>query len=156
MTIHRDVQHSPYSSRQIYDLVADVQRYPQFLPWCRAARILRRESDTVFLAELVIAYKALSERYTSRVVLEPAEDANAEHRIHVKMTDGPFHHLTNEWRFLPKEGGGTRIEFELDFAFRSKILEGLLGKFFGVAAGKMAEAFAKRADALYGASQVLK
>lgn len=154
MTTHRDIQHSPYSPRQIFDLVADVQRYPEFLPWCRAARILRREGEHVFYAELVIAYKAFSERYTSRVELVPAEDAQAEHVIHVKMTEGPFHHLTNEWRFVPEGQGGTRIEFTLDFAFRSALLDKLLGAFFGVAAGKMAEAFKQRANVLYTKTSV--
>lgn len=149
MPLHTDTQHSPYSPRQIFDLVADVQRYPEFLPWCRAARILRRESENVFYAELVIAYKSFSERYTSRVELVPGVADDAEHAIHVKMTEGPFHHLTNEWRLVPDGKGGTRIEFTLDFAFRSLILDKLIGAFFGVAAGRMAEAFTKRADDLY-------
>lgn len=147
---HHDVQYSPYSPRQIFDLVADVPRYPEFLPWCRAARILKRQSDTVFLAELVIAYKNLSERYTSRVELVPADTGDGEHAIHVEMTEGPFHHLTNEWRFTVMPEGGTKIDFVLDFSFRSKILEGLLGRFFGAVTGRMAEAFKKRADDLYG------
>lgn len=147
---HHDVQYSSYSPRQIFELVADVPSYPQFLPWCRAARILSRESDTAFTAEMVIAYKHLSERYTSRVVLEPAETENGEHAIHVEMTEGPFHHLTNEWRFTVMPEGGTKIDFTLDFAFRSKLLDGLLGKFFGTVTGRMAEAFKKRADELYG------
>lgn len=149
MTTHRDIQYSPYSPRQIFDLVADVPRYPQFLPWCRAARILRREGENVFYAELVIAYKAFSERYTSRVELVAGADDCAEHAIHVRMTEGPFSRLTNEWRFVPDGKGGTRIEFALDFAFRSPILDKLIGGFFGVAAGKMGEAFKKRADELY-------
>lgn len=151
MTHHHDVQYSPYSPRQIFDLVADVPSYPQFLPWCRAARILRRDSDMVFYAELVIAYKHLSERYTSRVELVPAEDENGIHIIHVKMTEGPFDHLTNEWRISPTPEGSTQIDFILDFAFKSKILDTLLGKFFATVTGRMAEAFKKRADELYGA-----
>lgn len=149
MPIHHDTQYSLYSPRQIFDLVADVAHYPQFLPWCRAARILKRESEHMFLAELVIAYKSFSEKYTSRVELVPAEREDQVHAIHVKMTEGPFHHLTNEWRFIPKDGG-TQIEFELDFAFRSKILDNLLGRFFAHAAGKMAQAFNERAHDLYG------
>lgn len=150
MTSHHDIQHSPYAPEQIYELVADVPNYPQFLPWCRAARILSRESDTVFLAELVIAYKHLSERYTSRVELAPAGKGEDTYAIHVKMTEGPFHHLTNEWRFSPEGEGGCKIDFILDFAFKSRILESLLGKFFATVSGRMAEAFKKRADELYG------
>lgn len=152
MTHHHDIQYSPYMPRQIYDLVADVKRYPEFLPWCRAARILNRESERVFLAELVIAYKHLSERYTSRVTLVPAEHDRGTFAIHVEMTEGPFHHLTNEWHIAPTPEGGTKIDFILDFAFKSKILDTLLGKFFATATGRMAEAFKNRADELYGTS----
>lgn len=150
MTHHHDVQFSPYMPRQIFDLVADVPNYPQFLPWCRAARILKRESDHVFYAELVIAYKHLSERYTSRVELVPAKQGEDVYAIHVKMTEGPFDHLTNEWQFTPTPEGGCQIDFDLDFAFKSKILDTLLGKFFATVTGRMAEAFKKRADELYG------
>lgn len=150
MTHHHDVQYSPYTPRQIFDLVADVPNYPQFLPWCRAARILERKNDHVFLAELVIAYKHLSERYTSRVELVPAEQGRDVYAIQVQMTEGPFHHLRNDWRFTPTPEGGCQIDFELDFAFKSKILDTLLGKFFATVTGRMAEAFKKRADELYG------
>lgn len=147
--LHKDVQFSPYSPRQLFNLVADVPRYPEFLPWCRAARILERESDTVFHAELVIAYKSFSERYTSRVELVPGEGEGDIHAIHVVMTEGPFHHLTNEWVFTETPPQGTRIDFTLDFQFRNALLGSLLGRFFGAAAGRMAEAFKKRADELY-------
>jgi coenzyme Q-binding protein COQ10 len=150
MTHHHDTQHSPYTPRQIFELVADVPSYPQFLPWCRAARILKRESENVFLAELVIAYKHFSERYTSRVELCPGDSPTDTHAIHVTMTEGPFHHLTNEWQFIEEGQGGTCIEFDLDFAFKSKLMDALLGKFFTVATGRMGEAFKKRADELYG------
>lgn len=150
MPHYRDIQHSSYTPSQLFDLVADVEKYPEFLPWCRAARILSRENGKVFLAELVIAYKQFSERYTSRVELYPGESDTSEQRIHVTMVRGPFHHLTNDWRFVLNGQGGTDIHFDLDFAFRSKILDALLGKFFSAAASKMAESFKKRADALYG------
>lgn len=150
MTHHHDIQYSPYTPKQIFDLVADVPSYPQFLPWCRAARILKRMDDHTFLAELVIAYKHMSERYTSRVELLPATTEQGEYAIMVEMTEGPFHHLTNEWRLKPMPEGGTQIDFILDFAFKSKILDSLLGKFFAAVTGRMAEAFKKRADALYG------
>ena len=145
-----DTQHSPYSPRQVYDLVADVKRYPEFLPWCRAARILEWPEPNIFLAELVIAYKQFRESYTSRVELLPGMTENDLHVINVRMVQGPFHHLTNGWKFLPEAGGGTQIEFELDFAFRSSLLEKMIGGFFGRAAGKMGEAFKQRADQLYG------
>lgn len=144
---HSEIQESPYAPKQIFDLVADVARYPEFLPWCRAARILSRESDRIFYAELVIAYKHLTERYTSRVTLGQEGEV---YTIHVEMTEGPFHHLTNQWRMVPDGKGGTHIHFALDFAFRSKLLDSLLGGFFAKASSKMAEAFKERADKLYG------
>ena len=152
MTQHTDIQHSPFTPRQIYDLVADVARYPEFIPWCRAARILKRESDRVFYAELVIAYKGFTERYTSRVELEPGDSDTDTHAIHVAMTEGPFSHLTNEWRLVPALQGGTTIHFALDFAFNSRLLDSLMGAFFAKAAAKMAEAFTERARKLYQAS----
>ncbi|MCH2546080.1 MAG: type II toxin-antitoxin system RatA family toxin [Alphaproteobacteria bacterium] len=153
MTHHHDVQYSPYTPQQIFDLVADVPNYPHFLPWCRAARILEKEDNNTFLAELVIAYKHMSERYTSRVKLCPADSEMGEHSIYVEMTQGPFHHLTNTWHLTATEEGGTKIDFILDFAFKSKILDSLLGKFFATVTGRMAEAFKKRADELYGTPQ---
>lgn len=149
---HHDIQHSPYTPRQIYSLVADVAKYPEFIPWCKAARILSRESDRVFYAELVIGYKGFTERYTSRVELEPGALEHDVHAIHVRMTEGPFHHLTNEWRLQASPTGGADIHFSLDFAFNSKMLDSILGGFFAKAASKMGEAFKARADALYGAS----
>lgn len=150
MPHYSDTQHSNYTPRQIFELVADVPRYPQFIPWCRAARVLERESEHVFYAELVVAYKAFSERYTSRVELVPGKEPGDLHAIFVKMTEGPFQHLTNEWQFVPSVQGGTDIHFELDFEFRSKFLGSLINAFFAKAVSHMAAAFKKRADELYG------
>ncbi len=141
MPTHHDTQHSPYSPAQIFALVADVERYPEFLPWCRAARILER-GEQYFVAELVICFKHICEQYTSRVQLFPHE------RIEVIMLKGPFHHLTNRWDFYG-EDSGTRIEFLLDFAFKSKLLDKLIGGLFTRASEKMSEAFMARADTLY-------
>ncbi|MDE3037408.1 MAG: type II toxin-antitoxin system RatA family toxin [Pseudomonadota bacterium] len=142
MTSHTEQQISPYSPQQLFDLVADVERYPEFLPWCRAARVLEHK-DGEILAELVISFAHLTERYTSRVTLSPPDAIDAA------MIKGPFTHLENRWRFTP-EGGGTRIDFFLDFRFRSKLLEKLIGGLFGKAAAKMTGAFKTRADELYG------
>lgn len=144
MPLHREQIVLPYTQHQLFSLVADVARYPEFLPWCSAARILERGQEE-FLAELAISYKHLSESYTSRVRLIPEE------AIDVVMVKGPFEHLTNSWRFCRAEGG-TRIDFELDFAFRSKLLERMLGGFFTRATEKMVGAFTERAEALYGPS----
>ncbi|MDG1287064.1 MAG: type II toxin-antitoxin system RatA family toxin [Rickettsiales bacterium] len=131
-----------YSAQQIFDLVADVASYPQFLPWCKGARILKKESDTVFLVELIIGFKGLTERYSSRVTLAPNDTIKAE------MVDGPFHHLINDWRFIEK-AEGCQIELELDFQFKSKLLEGMIGGLFSKASEKMVSAFRARARELY-------
>lgn len=141
MPTHHDTQHSPYSPAQIFALVADVEHYPEFLPWCRAARVLER-GEQYFVAELVICFKHICEQYTSRVELTPHQ------RIDVTMLKGPFHHLSNRWEFIA-EDAGTRIEFFLDFAFKSKLLDRLIGGLFSRATEKMSEAFMTRADALY-------
>lgn len=133
---------------QLYTLVAEVEKYPEFLPWCRAARILER-GENEMMAELIISFNHLTERYTSHVVLTPpTEDGAAS--IEVTMTKGPFEHLVNRWRFIPLPSGGTQIDFHLDFKFRSKLLEKLIGTVFTRATEKMVTAFKQRADVLYG------
>lgn len=142
MPAHKDSQHLAYMPQQMFDMVADVARYPEFIPWVKAARIMKREGNE-FLAELVISYSGLSESYTSRVIAIPHES------IEVEMVKGPFEYLTNSWRFTP-EGSGTRIDFSVDFKFKSRLLEGLMGGFFTRATAKMVDAFRARAAALYG------
>lgn len=142
MIRHREQQFSPYSAEQLFALVADVEKYPAFLPWCRAARILEN-SESEFLAELVISFAHLSESYISRVKLSPNRE------ISVNMVHGPFEYLHNEWLFTATDNG-TMIDFEIDFKFRSRILEKLIGPLFQKANAKMVAAFKKRADELYG------
>lgn len=143
MPAHTERQLSPYSPQQLFDLVADIERYPEFLPWCRAARVLERKEGEL-LGELVISFGHLSERYTSRVVLQRPG------AIDVTMVKGPFEYLVNRWRFTPLEEQGTQIDFFLDFKFRSRLLEKLIGGLFGKATAKMVGAFRQRAEALYG------
>ncbi len=138
----------PYSPAQIFALVADIEQYPEFLPWCRAARVVRREGDGAFLGELIISFSHLTERYTSRVVpVPPAGDAAGS--IEVSLVDGPFKTLANHWRFVPKDGG-CEIQLELEFEFKSKLLDRLIGSMFERATTKMVGAFTARAEALYG------
>lgn len=146
MPAHSEIRHSPYSPRQIYDLVLAVERYPEFIPWCRAARIMERNGPQ-FLAELVISFRHLTERYTSHVSGHTEGDAP---EIHVSLVSGPFEYLTNHWRFIATADGGTDIHFHVDFRFRSRILEKLIGSLFARATEKMTQAFLDRADALYG------
>ncbi|MGE0755331.1 MAG: type II toxin-antitoxin system RatA family toxin [Alphaproteobacteria bacterium] len=152
MPTHTETQVLPYTPQQMFDLVADVERYPEFLPWCRAARILHREPGGM-LAELVISFKHLTERYTSRVALNPPSETNRSGVIDVHMTHGPFEYLENRWRFMPRPDGGTQIEFFLDFKFRSRILEMLIGAVYSKATQKMVSAFQQRAAVLYGKVQ---
>jgi coenzyme Q-binding protein COQ10 len=128
----------------MFDLVADVQRYPEFLPWCLAARIRERREDTL-LADLVIGFKMVRERFTSRVHLD-----RPGRTINVAYADGPFKHMANHWRFEPQADGGCLIDFYVDFEFRSMLLQKLIGVLFNEAVRRMVSAFEGRAKQLYG------
>lgn len=147
MPAHLETKLLPYKTSQIYQLVADIEKYPEFLPWCRAARILERV-ERIVIAELVICYKGMCEQYTSRVLLTPPADAHSPAAIDVSLVKGPFSHLTNNWKFIPA-GEATKVEFDIDFAFRTKLLEKLMSGFFNRATHKMVEAFTERANNLY-------
>ena len=136
----------PYTPQQLFAVVVDIEQYPQFLPWCRGARIVSREAHGVFLGELVVSFSHITERYTSRVT--PLEH---EHRIEVALVSGPFNYLNNHWRFEPHTGG-CEIHFAVDFEFKSKLLNSLIGGMFTRASEKMISAFTTRAEALYGAA----
>ena len=145
MPTHAEKRVLPHSATQMFDLVADVERYPEFLPWCVGARIRKREGD-VFFADLVIGFKMIRERYTSKVVLD-----RQGLRIDVTYTEGPFQYLNNHWVFLPNENGGTTIDFFVDFEFKSKILQKVIGTLFNEAVRLMVHSFEKRAGQLHGA-----
>lgn len=149
MPAFSDIQYSPYSPKQLYSLVADVESYPEFLPWCRASRVMNEKPNS-FHGELVLNFKHITEQYTSLVELYPGDAEQAEHRIDVSLVKGPFKNLTNKWRFLPAQDGGTDIHIAVDFNFRSKVLDRLIGALFTLATEKMIVAFISRADALYG------
>lgn len=151
MPAHHEEQILPYTPQQLFDLVIDIERYPEFLPWCRAARIITREAD-YFTGELVIAFHHLTESYTSRVVADAPDVEGKTGTIEVTMIKGPFNHLTNSWKFEPVEAG-TKITFDLDFKFRSRIMEKLIGSLFGKATSKMVQAFTARANQMYRTPQ---
>ena len=139
-----------HSDENMFALVADVERYPEFLPMCEALTVRsRREGDgiTVLTADMTIGYKALRETFTSQVTLRPAEN-----RIDVKYLEGPFRYLENRWDFEPAAGGGTDIRFFIDYEFKSRILGALMGAMFDSAFRMFTDAFKKRADAIYGAA----
>lgn len=143
--VHSEQRVLPHRADQVFDLVADVARYPEFLPWCVAARIVSRD-ETRMRAELAVGFKGIRERFTSLVALD-----RPNLRIDVNYENGPFKYLVNHWRFEPVGEGSCRIHFHIDFAFRSRILELLMGKLFDEAVRRMVRAFEQRADALYGA-----
>jgi coenzyme Q-binding protein COQ10 len=146
MPSHREHCDSPYRPEQLFDMVMDVEQYPEFLPWCRAARILETHEDHI-LAELVVSFKGLTESYVSRITPRPALTMP---EISVDLVRGPFKTLTNHWRFEGHEDGGTRIHFFIEFQFKSRLLNALIGSLFTRAQEKMIRAFSARADALYG------
>ena len=143
MPTHAEQRHLPYTPEQLFDLVSRVERYPEFLPWCKAARITRRDGD-VFWADLVIAFKVFRERFSSKVTLIPKEGVDVEY------INGPFRYLNNHWRFLPAEDGGCIVDFYVDFEFRSRMLQSLIGMLFNEAVHRMVAAFETRAQQLYG------
>ncbi|MCK6452988.1 MAG: type II toxin-antitoxin system RatA family toxin [Alphaproteobacteria bacterium] len=145
MPRHEERRVLPYRPDQLFDLVADIEKYPQFLPWCVAARI-RSRSDDLVLADLVIGFKMIRERFTSRVTLQRPD------RIDVTYAEGPFKHLANHWRFLPHPVG-CEIDFFVEFEFRSHLLERLIGALFDEAVRRMVSAFETRAHKLYGAPE---
>lgn len=143
MPRHSETRHLPYTPEQLFDLVADVERYNEFLPWVVAVRI-RSASDREIIADLVVGFSAFKERFTSRVILDKP------HRIHVDYIEGPLKYLHNEWRFDPAPDGGTNLFFSVDFAFRSRIFQALAGEMFDRALRRMTDAFERRAAASYG------
>ena len=143
MPTHAEQRILPYTQQQLFELVADVERYPDFLPWCVASRIRRRDGE-VFFADLVIGFKMVRERFTSKVTLTRPD------RIDVTYTEGPFRYLNNHWIFKPTADGGTEIDFFVDFEFRSKLLQTLIGALFNEAVRLMVGAFEKRSRQLYG------
>ncbi len=143
MPTHAETRTVPFTPEQMFDLVADVERYPEFLPWCVACRIRRWETQQRLVADLVIGFKVIRERFTSRVEL------SRPNRIDVAYYDGPFRYLTNHWTFAANAEGHCVIDFYIDFEFRSRTLQKMMGKLFNEAVQRMVNAFERRAVALY-------
>jgi coenzyme Q-binding protein COQ10 len=142
MPTHAEKQVVPYTPEQLFDLVADVGKYPQFLPWCVAARV-RSQTRYELVADLTIGFGPFRETFTSRVTL------NRPERIKVRYENGPFRYLNNQWDFRP-HAGGTEVAFFVDFEFRSRILQAAIGVVFNEAVRRMVNAFRKRAREIYG------
>lgn len=149
MPRHSETRELSYSAQQMYDLVADVARYPEFLPWTAAARIRSRDGERegeVMLADLVVSFKVFRESFGSKVVLWPSD-----YRIETEYLDGPFKRMNSQWRFEPT-ANGCRVQFWIDYEFRSAIIGRVVGVVFNEAMLRVVAAFEKRARALYGSN----
>lgn len=150
MPTHAEKRVMPYSAEQMFDLIADIGKYPEFLPWCAATRMRSRTplpegAGEVLEADLVISFKLFRERFGSRVTLRPEE-----RQIDVEYLDGPFRYLRNHWKFEPLGSESCEVDFFVDFEFRSALLQKLIGLVFNEAMQRIVSAFEKRAEALYG------
>ncbi|MCC7250888.1 type II toxin-antitoxin system RatA family toxin [Hyphomicrobium sp.] len=147
MPSFRTVRHVPFTPREMFDVVADVERYPEFLPLCEGLVVTERktgERGTELTATMTVGYKSITERFTTHVTLDPEAG-----RIKVRHLDGPFSHLENDWRFVPS-GTGCEVHFAIDYAFRSAMLSLIVGAAFDKAVRSYTEAFEARARTLYG------
>ena len=142
MPTHAEKRHLAHSREELFSLVADIESYPEFLPWCVAARI-RERTDDVVVADLVIGFRIFRERFTSRITLQEPDS------IDVEYTHGPLRYLNNHWKFVA-EGDGCVVDFFVDFEFRSRVLQKLIGVVFNEALSRMVNAFEQRANDLYG------
>ncbi|MDX1923376.1 MAG: type II toxin-antitoxin system RatA family toxin [Alphaproteobacteria bacterium] len=142
MPHHHEKRILPYTPQQLFELVADVGKYQEFLPWCVGSRINWRKQNT-FNADVLIGYKAIRETFTSTVTLTPYE------AITVHYEHGPFAKLQNYWTFAAHKDG-CEVEFFIDFEFRTGLLNNIIASFFGEAVKRMIDAFEKRAKAIYG------
>jgi coenzyme Q-binding protein COQ10 len=147
MTSYTERKQVPYSPAQLFALVADVAKYPQFLPWCVAARI-RSHVGNLLVADLTIGFGPFRESFTSRVTLAPP-DATGVCSIKTEYENGPFKYLHNRWKFTP-DAQGCVVDFYVDFEFRNFILQKAIGAVFTEAVRVMVNAFLKRARAIYG------
>jgi len=141
MPTHAEKKDLPYTAEQMFALVADVESYPEFLPWCISSRITKREEGQ-FYADLIIGYKLVREKFTSKVIL------NEPDSIRVEYLKGPLKYLSNKWVFIPR-GEGCTIDFYVDFEFRNAFFQSLMGVFFNEIVKRMVAAFEDRAKKLY-------
>ena len=147
MPKHFENKVMPYTADQMFELVADIENYATFLPWCAGAQIKTEskvESKIIITADLIISFKAFREKFSSEVTL-----VSENHEVLVRYLDGPFKYLANNWKFTDLELGGCNVEFMVDFEFKSKILQGLIGVVFNQAMLKIVRAFEFQAATLY-------
>ena len=148
MTTHSETRVVPYTPYQMFDLIADIERYPEFLPWCAAARIRDRRTvgeTEIVDGDLIISFKVFRERFGSRVTLNPTAG-----KIDVSYLDGPFKRMVNNWSFAPASDGQCELSFFVDFEFKSRALQAVIGVVFEQAMQMVVRAFEERAATLYG------
>jgi coenzyme Q-binding protein COQ10 len=145
MLKHIEQKHLPYTPEQMFDLVADVSRYQEFAPWCIASRINKRESESVFYADLIVGYKMFRERFSSKVILDRPDE------IYIEYLRGPLKNLKNKWVFLRQPNNTCLIDFSVEFEFQNTALQKLANMFFNEVVKRMVSAFETRAGELYGA-----
>jgi coenzyme Q-binding protein COQ10 len=143
MPKHRETRRLPWSATEMFDLVADIGRYGEFLPWVQGMRVGPMR-DGVVTADMVVGFRMIREKFTSKVTL------NRPHTIHVEYLDGPMKYLHNDWTFRDAPDGGCEIDFAVDFQFRNRAFEALAGMFFTQAFERMVASFVARAEQLYG------
>lgn len=143
-SIH-ETRRLPYSAEQMFDLVADVDNYPEFLPWIIATRVRDQKEDGM-TADMLVGFKALREKFTSKVEL------HRPNHLRVQYIDGPMRDLDNLWTFTATDDGGCELDFKVDFAFKNKMFEALAGQYIDKAFRKMVAAFEVRAKELYGSN----
>ncbi|GAB4518075.1 MAG: type II toxin-antitoxin system RatA family toxin [Parvularculaceae bacterium] len=150
MTTHSEKKIVPYSPEQMFALVADIRKYPEFIPWCVGMRV--RSDDVAdgagrLVADMAVRFKVFREKFTSQVDLDAAAK-----RIHVQYLDGPFRYLNNVWSFIENPDGSCTIDFYIDFEFKNPLLQMAMSSMFDKAVDKMVAAFVTRAYAVYGGS----
>jgi coenzyme Q-binding protein COQ10 len=144
MPRHRETRRLPWTAAEMFDLVADIGRYGEFLPWVQGMRVRPQQGDVV-VADMIVGFRMIRETFTSKVTL------NRPHSIHVEYLDGPMKHLFNDWTFRDAaDGAGCEIDFAVDFQFRNRAFEALAGMVFTQAFERMVGAFVARAEQLYG------
>lgn len=146
MPTHAQKRRLAYRPEQLFDLVADIERYPEFLPWCVGCRVTKREGEVIW-GDLAVGFKVFREKFTSRVTLRRPD------KIDVEYIDGPFKFLKNHWVFLPEGKDATTIDFFIDFEFRSRMLSAAIAPLFEEAVKRMVDAFELRAGVIYGSDK---
>jgi len=147
MPSYNHCNESKFSIEQLYQLIIDVEKYPEFLPWCSAARVIE-ESDHMILADVIISFKAFTEHYRSQVELIPPSSGKAQ--VNTSFVSGPFKYLNSHWKLKTLRNGNTNVEFFIDFEFKSALLQKIIGLMFSKACQKMIASFEARAEDLFG------